>query len=189
MSMQTRDKVSIQLPLGGHSFSLDSLPADDVAMVEVVVDTHKVVLVPREEVSLEVAADLLQVAGKGCSRLEHSVCSELQADVVAVMAIDAEVLAAIVARYEARASFTSPLLDMRHSGERCLTIDVSQGVCYMRLFDGGLQRAEAYAISSADDILYYVNSWVGRNDIKIYIKGKRDIAKLLKKYYKYIVCE
>ena len=189
MSMQTRDKVSSQLPLCGHSFSLDSLPADDVAMVEVVVDTHKVVLAPREEVSLEVAADLLQVAGKGCSRLEHSVCSELQADVVAVMAIDAEVLAAIVARYEARTSFTSPLLDMRHSGERCLTRDVSQGVCYMRLFDGGLQRAEAYAISSADDILYYVNSWVGCNDIKIYIKGKRDIAKLLKKYYKYIVCE
>ena len=51
--MQTRDKVSIQLPLGGHSFSLDSLPADDVAMVEVVVDTHKVVLAPREEVPVK----------------------------------------------------------------------------------------------------------------------------------------
>ena len=189
MKDQNLNKVSIQLPLGGHSFSLDNLPADDVANVEVVVDTHKVVLAPREEVSLDTATELLHIVGRGCSRLEHSVCSELQADIVAVMAIDAEALTAIVERYGSRASFTSPLLDMRHSAERCLTLDVSEKVCYMRLFENGLQRAEAYEATSASDILYYLNSWIGRSDIKIYVKGNRDTVKLLKKYYKHVVCE
>lgn len=187
--MQTRDKVSIQLPLGGHSFSLESLPAGGDVPVEVVVDTHKVTLVPRGEVSLDTASDILRLVGKGCSHREQSVCSELQADIVAVMAIDAKPLAALVERLHSRLSFTSPLLDMRHSEEQCLTVDVSENVCYMRRFDGGLQRAEAYEAKSAEDVLYYINEWLGGDDTIIYIKGEKCVAKLLSKYYKRVVCE
>lgn len=187
--MQTLNNVSIQLPLGGHSLSPENLPATDAASVEVVVDTHKVTLAPREEVSLDTAADLLRIVGKGCSHLECTVCSELQADIVAVMAIDNKALTAVVEQYGSRATFVSPLLDMRHSDRVCLTLDVSRNVCYMRMFDKGLQRAEAYEIASADDVLYYVSQWVGKKRVAIYIKGDKGVAKLLKKYYKRVVCE
>jgi hypothetical protein len=187
--MQTRDKVSIQLPLGGHSFSLDSLPADDVAMVEVVVDTHKVVLAPREEVSLDTAEQLLQLVGKRCLADEVSVCSELQEDVVAVMAVKRTTLEYIVERFGAKTKFWSPLLDMRHAEESCLTVDWSDDVCYMRLFDGGLQRAEAIAVATADDLLYNVVEWIGDRDIPIYIKGERKVAKLLARYFRRVICE
>ena len=187
--MQNCDKVSIQLPLGGHSFSLEGLSVNDEARVEFVVDTHKVTLAPRECVSLDTAEELLRAVGKGCATTEHSVCSELQEAVVAVMAIDSKTLTAIVERFGVRASFSSPLLDMRHNGERCLTIDVSANDCYMHLFDNGLQRAAAYEATSAEDYLYYVNEWLGGEHTTIYVKGRRDVAKLLSKYYKRVVCE
>lgn len=187
--MQTRDKVSIQLPLGGHTFSLNNLPACDVEQVEIILDTHKVTLAPQGAVSPESAYNLLRIVGKGCSHREQSVCSELNADIVAAMAIDSKALAAIVERFGDRASFTSPLLDMRHSEEACLTLDITEQVCYMRLFENGLRRAKAYKIASADDVLYYVCEWIGEQDAKIFVKGGQGAAKLLAKYYKRVVCE
>lgn len=183
-------KVSIQVKLGGRSFSADKISvAEDVERVEFVIDTPRVILAPREEVTLDTASDLLRIVGKPCRTNEQSVCSELQADVVAVIAIDSQTLTQIVEKWGSRASFTSPLLDMRHGEERCLTVDATERVCYMRLFDGGLQRAEAYEATTAEDILYHITEWLGESDAIIYIKGSDSAVKLVRKYFKQVICE
>lgn len=187
--MSNSNKVSIQLKLGGHSLSTNMPDIAEGDKVQVVVDTHKVTLVPCEEVSLENASSILRFVGKACAYDEQSVCSELQAPIVAVMAISEHTLVELVERYAPNIEFVSPLLDMRHGAERCLTLDVSEKVCYMRQFDGGLQRAEAYEVASDADILYYVQEWLGNEDITIYIKARKSMAKLLAIYYKHIICE
>ncbi len=184
-------KVSIQVKLGGRSFSAEGVVvADDIEQVEFVIDTPRVTLAPREEVSLDTASELLRLVGKPCRANEQSVCSELQAEIVAVMAIDAKALNAIVERWGNRTSFSSPLLDMRHSEENCLTINATDKVCYLRLFRSGLQRAEAHDATTVEDVLYLVNEWLGNDKATpIYIKGGKECAKLLRKYYKQVICE
>ena len=182
--------MSIQVKLGGRSFSADNIAvAEDVEQVEFVIDTPRVVLAPREKISLDTASELLRIVGKPCRSNEQSVCSELQADIVATMAIDADILASIIAKWGSSATFTSPLLDMRHSEESCLTIDTTDKVCYMRLFDGGLQRAEAHDATTPEDVLYLVAEWLSDSTTPIYIKGNKEYAKLLRKYYKQVICE
>ena len=183
-------KVSIQVKLGGLSFSADKIVvAEDIEQVEFIIDTPRVILAPREEVSLDTASELLHIVGKPCRSNEQSVCSELQSDIVAVIAIDGKALNAIVERCGSRASFTSPLLDMRHSEEECLTIDTTDKVCYLRLFNDGLQRGEAFEATTPEDVLYLVTEWLDNNATPIYIKGGTEVAKLLRKYYKQVICE
>ena len=130
---QAPKKVSIQVKLGGRSFSADNFTATEEAeRIEFVIDTPRVTLAPREEVSLDTASELLRIVGKPCRSNEQSVCSELQADIVAVMAIDSKALHDITERWGSRTTFTSPLLDMRHSEESCLTIDTTEKEVYNR---------------------------------------------------------
>lgn len=186
----TNKKVSIQVKLGGLYFSADKIVvAEDIEQIEFIIDTPRVILAPREEVSLDHASKLLRLAGKPCHHNEQSVCSELQSDIVAVMAIDSQALNAIVERWGSRATFTTPLLDMRHSEEVCLTIDATDKVCYMRFFDGGLQRAEAYDATTPEDALYLATEWLKNSTTPIYIKGSSEIIKLLRKYFKQVICE
>ena len=185
-------KVSIQVKLGGRSFSTHGIEiADNVERIEVIIDTTRVALAPRESISFDTAAELLRIVGKPCRSNEQSVCSEFQADIVAAIAIDGSALASIVERWGSRVTFISPLLDMRHSEEKCLTIDASEDVCYMRHFNNGLQRAEAFAISTAEDVLYLATEWLQQEKkaTPIYIKGEKATAKLLRKYFKQVICE
>ena len=183
-------KVSIQVKLGGRSFSADNIVIPDkTEQIEFVIETSRVTLAPHEEVMLSNASELLRIAGKPCRSNELSVCSELQADIVAIMAIDSNALNDIVKQWGSRASFSSPLLDMRHSEEECLTIDVIGNVCYIRLFDGGLQRAEAFDATTPEDVLYLATEWLSNNSTPIYIKGNTETIKLLRKYFKRVICE
>ena len=184
-------KVSIQVKLGGLSFSAtEEYAAENAEVVEIVVDTPRVILAPREAVSLDTADALLQLAGKSCQNGEQSACSELQNEIVAIMAINSNALATAIKKWGSRATFLSPLLDMRHNNENCLTIDASERVCYIRHFDNGLQYAEAMEYTSAEDILYYTSVRADvNNNIPIYIKGCPKAAKLLRKYYKRVICE
>ena len=189
--ISTNKKVSIQVKLGGRSFSAETFAVEESATeVEFVIDTPRVTLAPRGEVSLNTASELLNIVGKACQSNEQSVCSELQADIVAVMAIDSRALSTITEKWGSRASISSPLLDMRHSNEECLTVDVTDGVCYMRFFDNGLQCAEAFETATPEDVLYHVTEWFDETwDTPIYIKSSKAVAKLLRKYFKRVVCE
>lgn len=183
--------MSIQVKLGGRSFSVESTTiASDTERVEFVIDTPRVTLVPREDISLDSASELLRIVGKPYHINEQCVCSDMQADIIAVIAIDSQTLSQIIEKWGSRAIFTSPLLDMRHSEEHCLVVDATDRVCYMRLFEDGLLRAEAYEAATSEDTLYYVTEWLGtRKDIPIFIKGNNDTAKLLRKYFKQVICE
>ena len=183
--------VSIQVKLGGRSFSADKIAIDqDVTAIECIVDTPRVTLAPRQEVSPNSAEELLHIVGKGCCSNEISICSEPQNDIVAVIAIDEKAYETITEKWGSRVRFSSPLLDMRHCDEDCLTIDMRENVCYIRLFDGGLQRAEAFEVDSTEDVLYYANEWLDEEwDTPIYIKGDKAAAKLLRKYVKEVICE
>ena len=188
--ISSNKKVSIQVKLGGRYFSVhNTIITDDVEHIEVVIDTPRVTLAPRSEVSLNTASELLRIVGKSCRSNEQSVCNELQADIVAIMAIDSKTLDDIIKEWGSRVSFTTPLLDMRHSEESCLTMDATDRVCYMRLFDRGLQRGEAYEATTAEDVLYLATEWLNNRNIPIYIKGSGDIVKLLSKYFKQVICE
>lgn len=183
-------KVSIQVKLGGRSFSAENLSIEKhIKEVEFVIDTPRVVLIPRNDASLDTASQYLQLVGKPCRINEQSVCSELQADIVAAIAMDKDALASIVKRFGKRASFTSPLLDMRHNDEFALVIDESENVCYLRLFNNGLQRAEAIEISTPTDVLYYAIDWLDETETPIYIKGSSKSIKLLRKYFTNVICE
>ena len=105
--ISNNNKVSIQVKLGGLSFSASDIAvADDIEQVEFIIDTPRVTLAPREEVSLDTASTLLDIVGKPCRSNEQSVCSELQADIIAVMAIDANALGLIIEKWGSRATFS-----------------------------------------------------------------------------------
>jgi hypothetical protein len=183
--------VSIQVKLGGRSFSAYNIPvAGKNDTVKFVIDTPRVTLAPQGEFSPNFASEILRLAGKSCLANEQCVCSDLQADVIAIMAIDKNAFASIMEQCGGRALFSSPLLDMCHSEERCLAIDTSDEVCYIRHFDNGLQRAEALEYSTPEDILFFATKWLGESkDTPIYIKSNRETESLLRKYYKLVICE
>ena len=86
----------------------------------------------------------------------------------------------------------SPLLDNRYSHGRGLAIEISESICYLRLYNNGLKVAEAIDVESYDELLYYVANILNisqeSNDIPIYIIGPKKAYKLLKKYYT-VICE
>lgn len=189
-----KNDVSIQLKLGGHSFSTASLPTDTADTdITFIVETHKATLVPKQAFDESSAANYLSAVGLSCADDETAVCSEMQADTIAIMAIDRSALSEIIGRYGFRAKFTSPLLDNAHDANRNISIRIIDGVAYFRVFDNGLKLAEAIKTVSDDDILYYtVRICEAVNfgkDSAIYIKGNPSAAKLIKRYFKNVTCE
>lgn len=188
--------VSIQVNLGGHSFSASDLSADALqgeGNVEFVINTHKVTLVPQCAFEEALSAQYLAAVGLECAAGETTVCSEMQAPTIAVMAIDRNALNAILAALGTRAKFTSPLLDERHDGSCNIAVRIVEGVAYFRIFDSALRLAEAVAVKSADDVLFYALELAKATglatDTPIYIKGAPHYGKLLKHYFKHVVCE
>lgn len=190
------EKVSIQFNLGGHSFSATELPTEVLGSSDNVlfsVATHKVTLVPRCAFEESLSAQYLAAVGLSCDDGETTVCSEMQAETIAVMAIDRNVLDGVLDVLGTRARFTTPLLDERHDGNRNLSIRVADGVAYFRLFDNALRLAEAERVKTADDVLFYALQFLQSaalgTDTDIYIGGDRTAAKVLKRYFKRVVCE
>lgn len=188
--------VSIQVNLGGHSFSASDLSADLLQGDDnagFVINTHKVTLVPRCDFEEALSTQYLAAVGLACDESETTVCSEMQADTIAVMAIDRNALNAILAALGTRAKFTSPLLAEQHDSGCNIAIRVTEGVAYFRIFDSALRLAEAVSVKSADDVLFYALQFAkatGLNtDTPIYIKGASHYGKLLKHYFKHVVCE
>lgn len=191
-----KNDVSIQLKLGGHSFSAASLAHDmdnDDSAISFIVETHKVTLVPQKAFDESCAANYLSAVGLSCANDETVVCSETQAGTIAVMAIDRKALSEIIDKFGTRARFTSPLLCSDHDDNRNIYIRIIDGVAYFRVFDNGLQAAETIKMTSDDDILYYTvrisEALNFGKDSVIYIKGSASAAKLVKRYFKNVICE
>lgn len=220
---QTANKVSIQLALDGHSFSAPALAGDfpGDGAVEIELLTVRTMLVPREtfdarlaaellaagsmalaagesapqqEVTAGLGAELLAAAGLAPADGECVVYSDLQQEVIAVMAANAEAVAAVMAKFGGRARYTTPLLGpveataptvwMRHTGE----------LLYIKVWDGGLRFAGVAPATSDADLLYACER-LGQEfplveyALQIAPPASKRLRKLLKPYFRQIVCE
>lgn len=148
----------------------------------------------KQKVTAELSVKLLAAAGLPPTESECVVHSDLQQEVVAVMAANAEAVAAVTAKFGGRARYTTPLLGpvettaptvwMRHTGE----------LLYIKVWDGGLRFAGVVPATSDADLLYACER-LGQEftleELVLHIAqpaGKR-LRKLLKPYFRQIVCE
>lgn len=194
---QNDKKVSVRADSGGHSFSFDTLPEslfDGTAQVEFSVSTHKTTLLPAVVFDERSAAKYLAVAGLACREDERALCITC-GNIVAVVAVSVEFLARVAETFGARASFTSPLLELcREEGSK-MHIRRAGDVSYVVFcVNGKLRFAEAFRTESEEEVLYYVHLLRDRFDLNeylIYISGEHSeaTARLLSKYFSHVKCE
>ena len=151
------NKVSIQLLLGGHSFSPERITEQHtdsrIECAECTVLTPRTVLVPRECFDVSAAEQYLRVAGLPCLSTETAVTSDLSAQIVAVMAVDTECLDVLRERFGERLAFTSPLCGSQNYSEPTVWIFRSGDLIYIKVYKPVLRMAEAVEISSEADVL------------------------------------
>lgn len=149
--------VSIQLKLGGHSFSADTLPAvggDGIVLCELL--TPRTMLVPREEFDTAVAGILLDAAGMPCRDDETAVWSDPEGAAVAVMAFDTTIVDALRKHFGARLRFTTPLLFTCVCAPPAVWLCRNDELLYIKVYNGGLRFAEVVTVQTEADLLYHI---------------------------------
>ncbi|MDE6778701.1 MAG: hypothetical protein K2J51_04440 [Alistipes sp.] len=189
--------MSIQLPLGGHSFSVDAIPAEAVAddrQVEFRVITPRTLLVPREQFDDAGCEAYLRVAGMPPLAGETAIASDTAEQTVAVMAIDSDCLAAIRGRFGARAVFTTPLLDIQKYASPTVWLHRIDDILYVKVYNTTLRLAEAVTVTSDADtvmLMHDLDAVFGFGGYAIRCHGEQasSMRKLLSKYYSDVRCE
>ena len=194
MKPTTSNCVSIQLPLGGHSFSsarLGDIVVDNGQEVRIIVDTAKCALIPQQHFSVADVVEIARASGITVSSDEIVVCSP-DAPIIAVMAINASCHATLIERYGNRISFTTPLLNspMPDHGS---VIHLSASTLYVRVANEGLKFAEAIGVDGDADILYMLEN-INKvyNIYNMYARAEGDTKRLLalcKRSFSNLVCE
>ena len=185
---QSGNKVSIQLSLDGHSFSvpaLSELPAGEAP----------VMLVPGELFDAERGAEMLAANGMPPTAEESVVASDPEAEFVAVTAINREALRQVEEKLGDRARFTTPLLHTPANTAKTVWMSRRAGLLYIKVYDGGeLQLAEAIPAATDTDAAYFFERLDGCFPLKEYelrIAGDNPKAarKLLGKRFRQTTCE
>lgn len=149
--------VSIQLKLGGHSFSPDTLPpVGEENDIRCELLTPKTLLIPREEFDATVAGKLLEIAGMPPAEDECTIWSESEETAVAVMAFGCEQIEALRKRFGDRLHFTSPLLFTPQCAPASVWLCRKEDLLYIKVYDDGLRFAEVVTIQTDADLLYYI---------------------------------
>ena len=179
---QSGNKVSIQLSLDGHSFSVPAhseLPAGEAPVtVEL--------LLPRK---------MLAANGMPPTAEECVVASDPEAEFVAVTAINREALRQVEEKLGDRARFTTPLLHTPANTAKTMWMSRQAGLLYIKVYDGGeLQLAEAIPAATDTDAAYFFERLDGCFPLKEYelrIAGDNPKAarKLLGKRFRQTTCE
>ena len=190
--------VSIQLPLGGHSFSPELLDgACNCAGVEralCTVLTPRTTLVPRECFDAEAAEHYLNVAGLPRRTDETVVTSDRTARIVAVMAVDARCEKMLRERFGDRLEFTSPLCGSQNYSEPTVWLHRTHDIIYIKVYRPVLRFAEAVEVSSHTDVLqllYDLEADYGISSCRIVCSGDdcERLRRRLAKYYPEVRCE
>lgn len=188
--------VSIRLVSGGHYFSATTLQesACNAAVVRVVIDTPRVTLVPAELFDKGRATDYLAINGLTAQSDEVVVWSSVDADIIAVIAISRKAKESIENQIKGSIEWYTPLLNTSHSDEECCCIEISSSACYIRIYNKkGLLLAEPLNISNEEELLYYATQIFDIEQIAatspIYISGDSNRTKILKRYFKKVICE
>ena len=193
-SKNSENKASIRLASGGRFFSASTLSnVADCGDVLVCVDTPRVTLIPAPMAGTITAEQALSIVGLAPQGGEVAIYSQPTEERCAAIAIDAKAYAELSNALGSRLKITTPLLNGCQNISNHMAIEVSNGICYLRLYNPGLKLAEALEVDSADELLFYVinifDSVAIPSDTPIYIiGGGKEYAKRLKKYYK-VICE
>lgn len=150
-------KVSIQLSLDGHSFSMPTLPDPQAGILDVEVLTPRTQLVPAEYFSAEEAPKLLAAAGLAPREDESVVWSDPQAEVVAVMTLPKPARERIEADSR-QVRYTTPLLAASAPTAKEVRLHRTESLLYIKVFDGmsRLVLAEVIPASGEPDIRYFL---------------------------------
>ena len=181
---QATNKVSIQLTLDGHSFSAHGLDGE----------------FPGEEpVEAEVlgtgdAGTLLAANGMAPAAEERAVCSLPVQGIVAVMATHREALRQAEEKLGDRIRYTTPLLREVQAGTPTVWAYRTAGLLYIKVYDGRLRFAGVIPAPDTADVCYFTERLEKEFALKsceLRISGDdaKACGKLLKGYFKRIVCE
>ena len=197
-TLQNNNNVSIQLLLGGHSFSkqiaVRLTELDAAEHIIIYVPTSKSVAVPAEQYSEASAAEHLAALGSAPSAEESIVVDCATEGVVVLMALERSLHDEIEACYGGKVEYRSPMF-MDDAVSDGVTLRLAHDVLYIRLYAGGrMLLAEAVAAKSDADIIYYLASIDevyaifnnARAHVREDVKHLRPIAKRL---FKHISCE
>ena len=191
-SKNSETKVSIRLASGGHFFSASTLGNTLSSDTIVEVDTARVTLLPADLAKTISAERALSITGQAPLHNEVAIFSAPKNDIVAAIAINSQCYQTLTSNASTAPTFTTPLLSQNHNAEQCVAIEVSQNICYIRIYNYRLRLAEAIEINSADELVFYVSNILHTTatpaTTPIYIIGDKQYAKALKKYYK-VICE
>lgn len=192
----TANKVSIQLALDGHSFSV-RFPAGDLAAESPTVEvlTPRTLLVPAEVLDPARAGDLLAAAGLAPEAGECAVCSAPQAGIAAVMALPEEALQQLGERCKEPVRFTTPLLDEPTKKEATVWLRRTAGLLFIKVYrSGGLRFAEVIPALTDADVVYFMDRLAGEfppREFAVHIAGEdaRKLRKLMGNVFREVVCE
>ena len=191
------NKVSIQLALDGHSFSIvGSRAALSEAVVSVEILTPRTLLVPEELFDPSHAGTLLAADGKAPHTGEEIVHSAPVEGIVALMTVPTKALRRLRERLEtdAELAYTTPLLAPAHPDKPTVLLHRAAGYLYIRIYNGGLRLAEVLPTPTDADIRYVLERLETEFPLKQYAvqltgKENRRLEKLVGNRFKSVRCE
>lgn len=189
-NIEQQDNVlSIRLSPNGQYFS-EPQPAAEPTVVKVWLDTIKVVLVPTESFSDDLAESYLKINGHQIADNESVVISEPVGNLLAIISFDRKAIDDLKAQHGNKVQFYSMLHpSLERARENSIEITRHDNRLYLTLYNKVLEYAESLPYSSIADLLYYIEnlkSTFGLDKREIYVYGdeSKQISALLKRYYK-----
>ncbi len=193
----TDKKVSIQLMLDGHSFSLASLdgitPSGEGVEIELL--TERTMLVPRELFDASMLREMMAMSGIAVSADMEFVWSNPDAEVVAAMAVPAHFTRAIEERLGDKVRFTTPLLAEPAVTASALWLNRRHDLLYIKVYDSSLCLAEVIRLGEEAEMEYLVERLSARfplGDYTLQLAGD-DAAqmrrRLSKRFKTTLLCE
>lgn len=197
-TLQNNNNVSIQLLLGGHSFSKQIAARltelDAAEHITIYVPTSKSVAMPAEQYSEASAAEHLAALGSAPSAEECIVVDCATEGVVVLMALERSLHDEIEACYGGKVEYRSPMF-MDDAVSDGVTLRLVHDVLYIRLYAGGrMLLAEAVAAKGDADIIYYLASidevYAIFNNARAHARGDvKRLRPVAKRLFKHISCE
>ena len=167
-------------------------PGEEPVVAELL--TARTMLVPEEVLGTGDAGTLLAANGMAPAAEERAVCSLPVQGIVAVMAAHREALRQAEEKLGDRILYTTPLLREVQAGTPTVWAYRTAGLLYIKVYDGILRFAGVIPAPDTADVCYFTERLEKEFALKsceLRISGDdaKACGKLLKGYFKRIVCE
>lgn len=194
-----RKKVSIQLALDGHSFSVPTeivqIGDTQPAIEEVELLSPATLLVPRELFAAEHTEQLFAATGCGVPQeAEYVICTAAERpDVVAVVAAPRESMAQLRGVLP-DVRYTTPLLLSPTVTAPVIAVCDVGALIYIKVYDPQLSLAEVVATEATEEVEYLIRRLAAQYDPKLFTleldlrNGDKKRLKQYKSQFKRVVC-